>query len=805
MNIIWIFFLLIVFCLYILFGLYVTEGQTTTTTLALTWIIYTCLWITFSNIFLLAYFWATLRTKRGPSGIRGPSGEIGDVGIEGSCGITSSQSIIMQQLNSFIDDLYKDKTGQSILNLETQKFPNTYLNNKIATQAGSRQFNVTIAMLSSQNKPVLDLINYMKGIWKEWFDLIYNANSEWFLDEYADENYSWISTNPFIEIRKYDIYYWGITRTFRPLKAEICRSNANYESAKLPIKPTSRLKIIQSNDYMKITDDYKTKGNPDASWWRAKVMTLGSETYYPVGDIITAGDKNEIYWNLRKKGQTIVGDIKYNLDTIGPDIRTILVTGDVKDPISYTERWLGGYNNITASTPVCPEGYVSMGDVISSSTNGGNDSISNHPIKCVPADCVDDNNRKSNSTTVWTQRFNMNVLNHYDRGDNYAATGENGYNLFRTAYEPFYKIKDKCLASAALPSTKEPETEYSDLGIGWYGHPYKLDPRYSIFTFLGLVPEGMIVHKATGRRFYIIHYGGEDVNIYNVLEYNAKTDKFDNGLQVNKSGKEVKIRELSRHDERQQWNIIIQPDKRFIKLKNIMNNRYLYIELEPITGDPIFTTIDLDFDNYKQQDSKITLEDAQANTTFSFISTFGTQMNIIDNDQPRALYILGNRIRISAPVKQPLSLFGIFIYSDNGESYPLNSKNAKSSSIYQGHGAEKMLKINSENTSRNINQAMADEELLSKKTGWNNWEINGAYCTHTNWDGGDWWEYVFDDIVKISAVEIYGRGDCCPERMRNMKIQIFNDSKMVWYDGTDSDPIPNARKLFIVTKNGHII
>ena len=84
----------------------------------------------------------------------------------------------------------------------------------------------------------------------------------------------------------------------------------------------------------------------------------------------------------------------------------------------------------------------------------------------------------------------------------------------------------------------------------------------------------MIVHKATGRRFYIVHYGGEDVNIYNVLDYSATTDKFDNGLQVasNANGAKVESRTLSRRDERQQWNIVLQTDKRFMKLKNIMNN-----------------------------------------------------------------------------------------------------------------------------------------------------------------------------------------------------------------------------------------
>jgi len=381
---------------------------------------------------------------------------------------------------------------------------------------------------------------------------------------------------------------------------------------------------------------------------------------------------------------------------------------------------------------------------------------------------------------------------------------------------PFYRLKEKCLVPQSAPATKEPETEFGELGVGWYGHPYKMDPRYSIFTFLNLVPEGMIVNKATGRRFYIIHYGGEDINIYNVLEYSGATDKFDNGLQVdsNANGAKVEPRSLSRRDERQQWHIVLQTDKRFIKLKNVMSNKYLFLGLEPITGNPQFSTIDLDFNNYKANAIYNLLSDTQiqANSTFSFISTFGTQMDIIDKSLNTNLIVKGNRIRISSQKKQPISLFGVFVYNKAGSLFIMNSKNATSSSVYQGHTASKALRIVSENSSRNINQAIAGGNLLSKVSGWNNWNINGAYCTHTNNDGkattgGDWWEYNFNTVVDISAIEVIGRADCCPERMQNMLIEIFNDGKHsdpVWNDNTSADPIPNATKLFIIEKNGII-
>lgn len=642
MGVFWIFFFLILLCIYVLFGLYLTDGITDFKTIALTWVIYTCLWITVGTVFLLAYFWGTLRTKTGPYGIRGVSGERGEQGLEGSCSVTATQSEAIRQVSELIDELYKEKTSKSILNQETKAFTNNYLTNKISTIAGSKQYKIMYTQASALNKTPQEVINYVKGIWKEWFELIYITSPTWFEEKYADEDYSWSGTNPFTEIKKYDMYYWGLSHSFRPMKAELCRSTAGYESSKFPIKPQARLKIIQSNDYMKLTDDWRTKARPDASWWRARTITIGDDTYYPVNDIITAGHRGIVWGNLRRTGPNITGDMQYDNGQGGPDIRSILVAGDVVDPINVEQAWIGGENDILIGSPVCPEGYVSMGDIISYQnpfSGANNDDPNKYKIKCIPADCVEDNGRRNKAARVWSKRKAWEpknfVLNHWDWG-NFDANGDNGYNAFRWTDKPFYRIKPQCLAPPAEPSTKEPEDENIALGIGWNGHPYKADPRYSIFTFLGLVPEGMIVHQATGRRFYIIHYGGEDVNKYIVLDYNAKRDKFDSALQVedNPSNPRVNTRNISRKDERQQWRITLQSNKKLLTLKNLMNGRYLYMGLEPKTGNPQFSTIPLDNGAYRSEYPFNSLSDNDVNqsTTFSFISTFGTQMDMIDKD-----------------------------------------------------------------------------------------------------------------------------------------------------------------------------
>ena len=131
MTVGWIFIAIILFCIYIFFGLYVTEKLETFVQQILGWVIYTLLWITFFNVFILSYFWSVVRTKTGPYGIRGPEGEKGSEGVKGECSVSMIDALCMQQLNQYIDELYKEKTNTNILNAETQKFPCTYLNEKV--------------------------------------------------------------------------------------------------------------------------------------------------------------------------------------------------------------------------------------------------------------------------------------------------------------------------------------------------------------------------------------------------------------------------------------------------------------------------------------------------------------------------------------------------------------------------------------------------------------------------------------------------------------------------------------------------
>ena len=395
MNVLWIFFILVFFCIFVLLGLHITEGIKSTVQLLLAWVIYIIMWSTFLNVFLLGYFWSVIQYKKGPTGQRGPSGEKGNLGIQGTCSIGATEAFLIKALTDYIDALYYSKTNTHIMN-DNYKFTNNFLNNKISQTAGSRQYKVLVANLSKDNKPVINLINYLKSIWKQWFELIYDATGtpgSWFIDEFGNDTneYGWVGANPFIEIRKYDVYYWGITRNFRPLKAEICRSTSNHGDDKFPQPPKlptrknkpsePRLKVIKSNDYYPLREGGSTASGgsqyglvlgescndtdtPYGNFWSAYSQTIGKDTYYPIGDIVTPSVQGD------KKGGTFVGDVVQPVRTKkvgdktekvdnGPDMKTILVSGDVVDPIGHvhfrdSHSGCNHPRNMAISNAVCP-------------------------------------------------------------------------------------------------------------------------------------------------------------------------------------------------------------------------------------------------------------------------------------------------------------------------------------------------------------------------------------------------------------------------------------------------------------------
>ena len=268
--------------------------------------------------------------------------------------------------------------------------------------------------------------------------------------------------------------------------------------------------------------------------------------------------------------------------------------------------------------------------------------------------------------------------------------------------------------------------------------------------------------------------------------------------------KRIIERPITKLDKRQQWEIIFNDtDKKIFKLRSIENNSYLYLGQEPNEGLPEFNTIYLDNDNYKYDPAfaGISTTEIANKTDFSFISSFGTQLDIVDkhiinmktnNEKESNLpSIKASRVRLTTKPNQYLNIFGVFIYGPNKNVLNTNPNYAYSSSNYQNnYPASHAMNVVTLNLDRKIHDALQNKTVKGKRGGWNSSQVTQIYA-HTDNDnsgvgGGAWWEYEFDEPVAISLIEIFGRTDCCPERLKNLRIDLYNDeesrTKVIWTD-----------------------
>ena len=678
--------LLFVLMVVIFIGLHLSKNIQNPTMIVFFWIIYTLITGTFFNVFLLGYFWSVVRKKTGPIGIRGPKGSMGDRGISGHCSGNASQNIAVFQIIQHLDKIHKNNLVKNDLNPDDMKYSivmdkekteltNKYLDTKIREMVFSVQFESLLEALpldiidSQDDKVSLNyLISYLQQTIGEWYHLIYNQKKDWFYQPYDNMNADWKQENPFNEIRKYDIFYWGTQRTFKPLKLETCNSTEKSTSNGKP-----KILTMNTNDYELAYSDINSGTAKRMNIWRPKKIKSnmnGEEiTYYPIGDVVTTG--NPKTFDFKKNGITKIGDMEINTGKRGngPSKTTLMVadgTGDMLvNPIKYDEMWrhekeislLDSYEIDKLKDegrlwkPVAPEGYKCLGDVASNKYNPKvyetnkeeylkyNDSPVE--LKCIKEECLEEvSNIKTGKIRdlQWQSKEGDNKIKYngeiYTIGNSIDGIADNSYNTFRTDNyyyydyskkldpdrdrnisdlehsrvsgpegEKFYRIKESCLRKQKhIP--KEVESQHRDIGIGWYGLPANVENKYSIFHWMGLIPEGKITHTVNGHKLYIVHYGGPEVNVYNVLIYDKITGEYTNALE-SQGFNRINIRKLQKNSSKQQFKIV--------KDKNQENRIYL----ESINTPRRFLTI-----NDKQEYSLVRKKNMESK--FEFVGAFNS-------------------------------------------------------------------------------------------------------------------------------------------------------------------------------------
>jgi len=490
-------------------GLEISKGIDEFIIYVLFWILYIITIITFINIVLVSKYYLNLKDKKGPVGGKGEVGDRGDKGDTGICDPRCRDSICENSLNEMIINKLKDKNkGVDI------KINNIYIKSKIRQMCASDEFK----QLAPYNGP-LNLINYIKSIWELWFDLIYDSGGiKYFQNIGAESEFDWLKENPFDELKKYDVFYWGMGKQYRPQIIDKCYNSIDGVNPS-DISSSYIIRTSKTNYYDKIGDNSATESEQQLSFWRAKEFTYKTNVFYPVGDIVIGPNrKNDSIKKVRKIGEFTI----QNNQIVGPDRQTIIVSGDVKPPVNYILIWTNKGergNNFWIWRPIAPAGYIALGHIF---TNSELMPLTGEkaPIRCVPKEITE--KLPSPQTILWSSQgirmASQITLLGYQRNNGYAvnANDSNAYNMFRaieglnTTYiaesdenNHFYKLNpEKYDTNFTIGiDNGNPDTSNSANRVGkGYLTPEKKDSKYSIMPYLNLKNKAILTHDITKKK-----------------------------------------------------------------------------------------------------------------------------------------------------------------------------------------------------------------------------------------------------------------------------------------------------------------
>lgn len=490
-------------------GLEISKNIDEFTVSMLFWILYIITIVTFINIILVWNYYQNMKDKKGTIGEQGEMGERGEKGDAGLCDPKCRDNICENSLNELIIDELKERNNGDVI-----KMNNVYIKSKIRQMCASDEFK----QLAPYNGS-LNLINYLKTIWKKWFDLLYDSGGlSYFQTIGAETEFDWLKDNPFDELKKYDVFYWGMGKQYRPQLVDKCYYSTDGVNIS-DIKNTYNIRVSKTDYYDKIGDSKGTEALQDISFWRAKQFTYKNNVFYPIGDIIIGPDTlGDNVGRPRKIGEYVI----HNNIITGPNRETIIVSGDVKPPVNYILKWNNKGergNNFWVWKPIAPEGYIALGDIITVSENKPLTN-ENAPIRCVPKELTE--KIPSPQTILWTSQgirmashISLLGYNLNNKDIKVASTDSNAYNVFRTVegsntnYIPnsdhnnnFYKLNSNKYDTNFVIGRENGNPNDSNganrVGKGYIPSPQK-DAKYSIMSYINLKNNGKLTHSNTSK------------------------------------------------------------------------------------------------------------------------------------------------------------------------------------------------------------------------------------------------------------------------------------------------------------------
>jgi len=564
-------------------GLEISKGIDEFMIYMLFWMLYIITIITFINIVLVGNYYLNMKNKQGPPGKQGPIGDIGDKGDAGLCDPKCRDSIAENSLNELIlNELKARSNGVAV------KMNNVYIKSKIRQMCASDEFK----QLAPYNGP-LNLINYLKTVWKIWFDLIYESGGmKYFENIGAETEFEWLSNNPFDEIKKYDVFYWGMGKQYRPQIIDKCYESKNGNT---PDTNASQYMIRMSTTdlYTYIGNDDGTDTNEEVSFWRAQQFTYKSNVYYPVGDIaIGPSKKGDNTTQQRKVGSfTIPSNIQ------GPTRQTIIVSGDVQGPINYELIWTNKNergNNFWVWRPIAPPDFIALGDIVTFTAEKPLTG-DNAPIRCVPSDITV--RMEPNGKVLWSSigsrvSTKVSLLGYVPNtgSGKVNADTSNAYNLFRAVIgnninipktdvnANFYRLDTTKYDSNFVIGVDNgnPDSSLSANRVGkGYLKSAKKDSKYSVMNYLNLKNNAILTHSMTQTKLNAQLIPDAISNAY-LIKFNSKCINYDNNT--------VSQNECDELIETQLFSIMMTGNKKNqCKIQHYNSKKYLKYQYNVFT------------------------------------------------------------------------------------------------------------------------------------------------------------------------------------------------------------------------------
>lgn len=513
------------------------------------WAMYFITFLCFLALVFNFYSYNSIKYKTAKKGEKGDRGNDGEIGDDGVCASNCRDDMYYIELIKFSEDHLNKLERETHKNrgygvLKPIVISNKYWKDRMSFMTRSKQFS---DLLTTQGRD--KSMDYIKSIIKVWLDLLYKETGRTYFETLGAENeLEWKDTNPWNEIKKYDIYYWGMSDNFKIKQIKKCRP-------KIPQDTKPRLIAVKTNNYDLIWYDKHNLGRSDshASYWKPRKLNYNGTDVYPVGSIFVNQRPNDARFRSDKHVRDHI-EFDGHYDN-GPIEKTILVGGDsVAKPVSYTR--IGDNSYKYCANWVCrssnyklgkrrrshvhyyrlnpPPGYTCLGDV---AIQWGVPNLDDY--RCVKTDCLkkiggglkQKFHPQEGNMTAW--KNNGNAQQQEDANNLfyvYSRWGDQRRNLTQQEKDGIMGIRDECLTVEEVPETIDPV-----YNKGWYPPPDKRDKKYSVMNYLEIPSEAILVNSGNPKLFLKIQHMSKDrFNAYNIIQYNqdSKGKKVDQKLEA---------------------------------------------------------------------------------------------------------------------------------------------------------------------------------------------------------------------------------------------------------------------------------